>query len=246
MNRLLPLFLLPVFLILALLVIGLVWRRRWVVVLAAAVLWTCSTPVIADRLLRATEHWAERPSVASMPTADAIVVLSSGRVIAPGPDRVFEWGDADRFFGGVDLLQAGKAPLLMFTGGASSANPNAPLEGELLTALAVRVGVPADRIVSTGRVGNTADEADAIVALLRERSALPARILLVTSAFHMPRASHLFGRVGLTVVPFPVDFGTSVRSGIGILDLIPNAIALERTHRAWREIYGQLLYRWVL
>jgi hypothetical protein len=51
--------------------------------------------------------------------ADAIVVLSEGRVVVPGKAAVSEWSDADRFFGGVELFRAGKSPLLVFTGGAA-------------------------------------------------------------------------------------------------------------------------------
>jgi hypothetical protein len=52
-----------------------------------------------------------------MPEADAIVILSGGRVPAPGDPPLSEWRDADRFFGGIDLYRAGRAPLLIFTGG---------------------------------------------------------------------------------------------------------------------------------
>ncbi|MFL0774594.1 MAG: hypothetical protein AB8A39_07525 [Prochlorococcus sp.] len=51
--------------------------------------------------------------------AEAIVVLSGGRHPAPGAARVSEWHDPDRFMAGLDLYRAGKAPRLLFTGGAS-------------------------------------------------------------------------------------------------------------------------------
>lgn len=85
------------------------------------------------------------------PAVDAIVVLSVGRVVAPGKERVSEWGDANRFFGDVELYQAGKAALLVFTGAWISWEPDAPLEGDVLAAQARTLGVPGDRILVTGR-----------------------------------------------------------------------------------------------
>ena len=57
-------------------------------------------------------------------------------------------------------------------------------------------------MASTPPVVNTAEEAAAIRQLLPTG----ARVLLVTSAFHMRRAQRLFERQGLKVLPFPVDF----------------------------------------
>ena len=110
------------------------------------------------------------------------------------------------------------------------------------------LGVPADGMVTTGPVTNTAEEARAVATLLRERRSAPAdrgappRVLLVTSAFHMPRARRLFERAGLTVMPFPVDFQVSAGGGVNVMDLLPTAAALKQTELAWREMYGRLFY----
>ena len=156
-----------------------------------------------------------------------------------------EWRDADRFFGGPDLFRAGKAPLLIFTGGLV---PGTVSEGELLAGHAQAMGVPLDAILTTGLVRNTAEEARAVGSLLRERKPEVAnqepslRVLLVTSAFHMPRARRLFERSGLTVTPFRVDFQVSAGRGVNLLDLLPTARALRQTEIAWREMYGRFYY----
>ena len=67
-------------------------------------------------------------------------------------------------------------------------------------------------------------------------------MLLVTSAFHMPRAQVLFERAGLTVVPFPVDFKVSAGGTVSVLDFLPSGGALAQTEMAMREGYGQLFY----
>jgi uncharacterized SAM-binding protein YcdF (DUF218 family) len=149
----------------------------------------------------------------------------------------------------LDLFNAGKAPLLVFTGGWVPWDPRAVPEGELLAGYAKTLRVPADRIVTTVRVTNTAEEALAVATLLRERRPAPANVgtvpsvLLVTSAFHMPRARFLFEREGLTVVPFPVGFQGSGGGGGIVMNVLPTAAALRQTELAWREMYGRLFYR---
>ncbi len=87
-----------------------------------------------------------------MPTADAIVVLSEGRVVAPGVAAMSEWTDGDRFWGGIALYQAGKAPMLVFTGGGAPWQPNAKPEGEVLISYAKALGVPSKALRTTGLV----------------------------------------------------------------------------------------------
>ncbi len=244
LSKLLPLFVLPVGVILLLLVLGLWTRRRFLIWAGVLLLWVSSTPLVAQALLRLTEGGAVRIAASDAPAADAIVVLSGGRVLAPGPARISEWNDPDRFFGGVELFHAGKAPVLVFTGGWMPWAPDVPTESATLTEYARALGVPADRILATGRVSNTADEAREVSALLRSRQATTPRVLLVTSAFHMPRARFLFERAGVEVVPFPVDFrGTD--GGVGLLDFVPSATAMSGTQLSIREFYGRLYYRFL-
>ena len=185
LSKILPLFVLPLGVAMILLFAGLIFRRRWLIVTAGAILWLASMSVISGTLFRAIEGRAERRLASEAPTADAIVVLSAGRVVAPGPAAVSEWADPDRLFGGIELYQAGKAPLLVLTGGWSPLQPNAPLESDISAKFAQVMGVPQDSIITTGRVVNTAEEARAVSDILARRPRTPVRILLDTSAFHM-------------------------------------------------------------
>ncbi len=249
LRQILPLFFLPVGLTLILVVVGLVRRRRALVAIGLGVLWLSSTPVVSNLLTRAVEGHAERDVAAAAAAADAIVVLSSGRLLAPGRAGVSEWHDADRFFGGLELFRAGKAPLLVFTGGWDPSSSRIKLEGEVLVEYATSLGVGRDSVVTTGRVANTEEEARAVSALLRERrstrgeSAARTRILLVTSAFHMSRAKRLFEGAGLAVSPFPVDFQVQADGTFGLLSVLPAAWALRQTDLVWRELYGRAYYR---
>jgi uncharacterized SAM-binding protein YcdF (DUF218 family) len=241
-RHIVPALFLPLGVCIMLTLAGIAFRRRWLIGLSVTILWLTSTPLVSAPLMRATEGWAQRLPAAAAPSADAIVVLSTGRIVAPGPARISEWSDPDRFFGGVELFRAGKAPLLIFTGAWSPWAPDAPLEGDILSAFAKDFGVPTDRIRTTGRVTNTKDEAREVAALLR-REPQVKRILLVTSAFHMPRARQAFERAGIAVRPFPVDFRQSEGAGLDITSFVPGAESAAQTQSALRELYGRLFYR---
>ena len=132
LSKILPLFVLPLGITLALVVAGLLRRRPVLAWAGVVLLWVTSTPLVANQLMSVVETGGGRLPAAAAPSAEAVVVLSSGRVTAPGPGRVSEWGDPDRFFAGVELIQLNKAPVLVFTGGWTPLDPEAPLEGDIL------------------------------------------------------------------------------------------------------------------
>ena len=243
LSKLLPLLVLPLGLTLLLLAWGL-GRRRWLPVKGAfALLWVLATPLTAQGLWRLIERPWQPLRPETMPTANAIVVLGGGRHPAPGPLRRTEWMDADRFFGGIELFRARRAPLLLFTGGALALQRGLPTEGEVHRQQALALGLPANAMAVTHYVRNTAEEAQAVAAQLPKGS----RVLLVTSAFHMARARALFTRQGLEVIPYPVDFQSrGVWAGSVLKDFrywFPSSDGLDSSSRALREALGRVLYR---
>lgn len=252
LSKLLPLLVLPLGLALLLLLYGVLRSRRWPARLALLILWLFATPLTAEGLWRSLEWPHRRQSAAAVlagparPPLAAVVVLGGGRHPAPGPARVSEWSDADRFFAGIEAYQElrrqGQRPLLVFTGGWWPSMPDLPPEGEVLRQQAMALGLPPADLRSTARVRNTAEEAREIAGQLPMGSA----VVLVTSAFHMARAQRLFERQGLKVVPFPVDFqATGTWAGQPLADplrYLPSAAGLDSSSRALREWLGRLLY----
>lgn len=240
LHRLLPLALSPIALILLLMAWAAFRRSRVPALLAIVLLYAASVPVLSDPLFRAVEQQQLRLMPEAVAPAQAVVVLSGMMLHVPGKQAVVpEWGDAvDRFFGGVELYAAGKAPRLVFTGGLLPWQGDQEPEGQVLRRMALRLGVPADAMVVSGPAQNTEQEAAAVRRLLE-----PAvqRIVLVTSAFHMSRAKSLFEQAGFVVTPYPVDFRVEVR-GITPMDYLPDARAFWRTDLAVRELLGRGYY----
>jgi uncharacterized SAM-binding protein YcdF (DUF218 family) len=89
-------------------------------------------------------------------------------------------------------------------------------------------------------VVNTEAEAYAVAQLLQQKSR--TRVLLVTSAFHMPRALHLFEETGLVVTPFRVDYQVDAAEAFTVRSLVPRAEKFRKTEMAWRELIGRAWY----
>ena len=174
-----------------------------------------------------------------MDSADAIVVLSGMLEINEvGNSTYIEWGDPDRFFGGIALFKAGKAQKLVFTGGKMPWDKAKKTEGDVLKEFAISNGIPKEKIFVTKDVENTADEAVAVKELISPSK----RIILVTSAFHMYRARRLFEKQGFIVITYKVDYKTSGNNELTLIDFLPSAINLQLTETGAREIIGRLFY----
>ncbi|WP_298395570.1 YdcF family protein [uncultured Azonexus sp.] len=240
LHKLLPLLLSPIVVVILLAAWGALRKRRGPVLLALMLLYLASMPLLAKYLVSLSEAGAVRLSAESQPPANAIVVLSGMLATVAASDGVAtEWGDFDRFLGGIELYEAGRAPRLIFTAGAFPWRPEATPEGLYLKQFAERLGVPARDILVSDLASNTEQEAQAIRRLLPE--AQPS-ILLVPSAYHMPRATQLFLQAGFTVHPYPVDFLTSVEQTT-LMDFLPSAHHLRLTDIVVREWIGRLYYR---
>jgi uncharacterized SAM-binding protein YcdF (DUF218 family) len=243
-HKLLPIFVLPVGMVCALLLLAFFWRKqRGRLIMAALVLlYVASMPVVSEALIGRLEDRYPAQTIAGCPPADAVIVL--GGILSPNHAGVDfpSWGDGvNRFTVGVALIRAGKAGTIVFSRASYPWERPRVTEGDVLRVQAIAMGVPAEKIVLTPLVGDTADEARSAAALCRQYGW--KHVLLVTSGWHMPRAAWLFRHAGVDFTPFPVGFLRDTRRPRTLLDFLPNAYALLNTETALRESYGLAYYR---
>jgi len=119
------------------------------------------------------------------PTADVIIVLGA----ALGPEGDLGAVLAERVLAGVEAWRAGAAPMLLMTG---------RYEAELMKRRAVRLGVPAERVLVETAALTTRENATGCAAILRARGLV--RAIIVTQRFHRGRAVAAFRRVGVDAV----------------------------------------------
>lgn len=229
----------PIMLVIYLLIFALWKKKRWPIYTAIACLYIFSTPIFASKFFQLIEGSEPRMTPKDMPNADAIVVLSGMINQVKSSDGVYpEWGDPDRFFGGIELFKAGKAPKIIFTGGKMPWDKTKVTEGDILKQFAVQLGIPDSVILLTGNVENTADEAKAVKSLIGGNK----KIILVTSAYHMPRSKMLFEKQGFLVVDYSVDFKVDRISNRKFMDYLPDADSFRLMNTAYRELIGRVVY----
>ena len=239
LHKILPIFVLPIMLVILVILIGLIKNKKKVIYVAIGVLYIISTPIFSNNFFKLVEGSEYRKLISTINSADAIVVLSGMLEINEVGDSTYvEWGDPDRFFGGIALFKAGKAQKLIFTGGKMPWDKAKKTEGDVLKEYAISNGIPTEKIIVTKDVENTADEAAAVKELIGTRK----RIILVTSAYHMYRAQRLFEKQGFKVIPYKVDFKVGRNKKKVIIDYLPDAESIKLTETGLREIIGRLFY----
>ena len=239
LHKILPTFVLPIMLVIIVILIGLIKNKKKLIYIAIGVLYILSTPIFSNNFFKLVEGNEYRKPISAIDSADAIVVLSGMLEINEVGDSTYiEWGDPDRFFGGIALFKAGKAQKLVFTGGKMPWDKAKKTEGEVLKEYAISNGIPSEKIFVTKDVENTADEAVAVKELISPSK----RIILVTSAFHMYRAKRLFEKQGFEVVSYKVDFKSERNKEITIIDFLPSADNLKINETGFKELLGRLFY----
>jgi len=241
LHKLLPIFFLPFGVVCALMLVALWKKKWWPGLLALAVFYFASTPFVANFLLGRLESLYPPVKLADVAPADGVYVLGGILNRLPKPGELPNWADtSERFDGGVELVKAGKAVWLILPGGRWTVDGREVIEGEVMRSLAEARGVPPGRILVADVVENTRDEARVLAALMQARGW--KRLLIVTSAWHMPRAAHLFQKTGVNFTPFPVDYTVQPGGQVQPADFVPHATAWEQTERALRECYGYAFY----
>ena len=135
---------------------------------------------------------------------------------------------ADRIIAMTDLARRYPEAKIIFSGGVSTLIADEPAEAAAVQRFLPTLGLSPDRITFETESRNTYENARNIRAQFDPQGS--ERWLLVTSALHMPRAVGCFRKLGLTVVPYPVNYRTrgtqdiwrpfpAVAAGLGRVDL---------------------------
>jgi uncharacterized SAM-binding protein YcdF (DUF218 family) len=147
---------------------------------------------------------------------------------------------AERLTEGLRLALRHPEARVVFTGGVGSLWSQGEDAGRDVAQFLRDAGVAEGRIVLEGRSRNTHENARFTAALVRPQP--HERWLLVTSAYHMPRAVGLYRKAGFVVTAFPVDYRTRGAEDLSrLFERIP--AGLMRTDLAVNEWLGLVVYR---
>lgn len=232
-------FILPpgLFIILLLAITLWLWKRERKPALfllgVTLVLYMCATNWVGGMLIGSLEQQYVQPNDLK---GDIIVVLGGGAT-RDTPDIDGEGnlsGSAsNRLLTAARLYKTTGLPIL-FTGG--KVFPDSGNEADISRRQLLALGIPESEILTENRSLNTEQNASYTSALLKSRGFTAP--ILVTSAFHLPRAVLEFRHAGLEIQPYPTDYLTSRPQIIYAAKLSPSSGALSLTETALKEYLG--------
>ncbi len=223
---------------------GLVLSRhllgKLLLLITLSALYLLSTPAISQQLLLSLETTPPLNSARlGNLEAEAILVLGGGRYNAApeyGGDTVSA-ALLERLRYASTLARKTKLPVIPCGGSASTeGTPEAELAREVLEK---EFGIRVFAIESESR---TTRENAVFAADLLARKKI-GRVLLVTHAWHMPRALETFRHYGVDAIPAPTGFTTAKGFDTDLFHWIPQARALLQSSQALHEKLGLLWYR---
>ena len=210
---------------------------RIALILAGCALLIVMSPLGANALVWLLE--SRVPATNSCAGGQAtIVVLSAGFEREPLDAHdvpALETDSILRALAGVELWRRRPAATLVLVGGG----PYRISESAVLQDFVQQLGVPAQNIRSESQSRTTWENAERLRQLI---PALPARITLVSSALHLPRALVAFRAAGFEPCAVASDRRYLPPGGIGYY--LPQSSALRKAEAAIHELVGEAVYRW--
>jgi uncharacterized SAM-binding protein YcdF (DUF218 family) len=201
------------------------------------------TPIGPAMLLPLEERF---PRPRAMPDrVDGIIIL--GGAVEPALSR--SYGETvfnsavTRVLAGVALARRYPDAKIALVSGEGSFFPIGFSEARATLSFVVEEGIAPSRIILEERSRSTHENAVYTKEMIRPASG--ETWILVTSAYHMPRAIACFEAVGWPVIPYPVDFRidpeTGLRANFSLLDgLATSTLA----GKEWAGLVGYRLMGW--
>lgn len=154
--------------------------------------------------------------------------VHSGQLVAKHPYSALGEG-AERLTTAYELLQRYPHMTVILSGYSGAIHHSGPSESEISRQWLIQNGIAANRIIIETTSRNTKENARAVATLLQHRT---QPWLLITSAYHMPRAARYFQQSNIPFTPFPVDYQ------------LPNQVSWFNLS-AGSYLWGLLLHEWI-
>lgn len=227
-------------------VAGLIFWRKWwgrgLVGLALALLWLLSTEPVRDALAYPLEFQYPVLKTVELPAGRMAIVLLGGGIYEKAP----EYGGRDELRSSAMMRTLYAARIARATGlhvyatGGKPLTHDAEAAGTIMRRWLIRFGVPGASVHAEVAADNTWQNAVYIKMLLDKQGI--HRIVLVTSAWHIPRSVWCFKKNGLDVIAAPTDYLTK-RSVYDVRSFFPDWNVLADSGDVLHEYLGLLWYR---
>ncbi len=206
-------------------------QTRFLLAVAFVLFYAFSTPWLPRIMLHPLEECYPEPSSSQIAEAQAVVLLPAYIASLPGLELRERPGleTSKRLLAAMLLAREYRLPLII-VGGGWPQGPGASYLAEIASKFGLK------RVEAYDAANDTRSSA----LVLRKRLA-GRKFLLVSSAYHLPRAVYLFRRAGLEPIPYPA-FRLVVSGKVSFYDFWPDPFNLFRANRAMHEYLGLAFY----
>jgi len=150
-------------------------------------------------------------------------------------------GACDRFIEAAELQATHKVTHILISSGNSSLRPDGFREADWVKKELLKLNIPDSAILVEHNSRNTFENAEFSKQVLATKNLKPPYIL-VTGGYHMRRATYIFKKAGIDVVPFPTEYFSAFEK-FSLTELIPNPEILLIWNTYTKEIVGYTVAR---
>lgn len=217
-------------------------RARKLRIAAMCLLFLCSNSFLVDECYRFWEPVTPDHDTTSVHYDGAIILGGIGSVDTRQGKINFGWS-GDRLFQALPLYKKGRIGKIIFTGGSGSIEFPEKREGLYVKKYLNSIGFADSSLIIESDSRNTYENAVFTKKLL-DSLHIKGNFLLITSAYHMPRAMAVFKKAGYTnLTPYIVNKSSGARRFTPDHLLIPNADALFSLQLLIHEWVGFVTYK---
>lgn len=241
LSKLFYFFIQPLVIVLAIYTLGFFWKSKkgYFRATALVLLLFYSNEFIANEALKVLE--AEPVPVHSLGTYPVAVVLTGMTSYKNIPqDRVHFNQSVDRITDAIQLYSMGKVKRILISGGGAFLYEDYS-ESEQLAKFVRYCGIPDSVVIIESKARNTYENAKYSIEVL-EKLEFREPILVITSAFHIPRTRGCFSNFDVEADFYPSDIQT-YPARLAPEIFYPSAEALRKWDIINKEIAGILVYR---
>lgn len=197
------------------------------------IFYACCTPLVTNLIIGSLE---KQYSIPKSPKGDVIVMLGGGATLDT-PNLDFKGHlsgtSANRLLTTIELYKKLNIPIIISGGKVFKSSGT---ESKIAKNILITIGVSKNMIFIDSKSINTTENAKYTKEILRKHNF--KHPILITSAFHMPRAVKQFNKFNVKVLPFPTDYLTDIHEDFSINDLIPSGDGISKLSLAVKEFIG--------
>ena len=202
-----------------------------------------SNAFITDEFVRAYEE-RNTPFTEITEKFDVAIVLGGFSNYDADLDMVQFHSASDRLTEGIRFYKSGKAKKIMIVSGSGQIMRPDEKEALYIKEFLLNIGIPENDLIIESESKNTHENAVFAKEIL-DKQYENGSYVLITSAFHMPRAKRCFDKVGIKATPYSVDQQAGPRKYLLDHLFIPDVDSLRRWQMLIKEWVGFITY-WVM